>query len=69
MPCPSCLFISVSELDLLPFSITFLLSFWEVQYGIVGGVLVSGFMLLYQMARPDLKVELKSVHINIFISD
>ncbi|KAI5088964.1 sodium-independent sulfate anion transporter, partial [Silurus meridionalis] len=46
----------VRKLDLLPFSVTFLLSFWEVQYGIVGGVLISGFMLLYLMARPELKV-------------
>ncbi|TUK25541.1 Sodium-independent sulfate anion transporter [Bagarius yarrelli] len=45
----------VRKLDLLPFSVTFLLSFWEVQYGIVGGVVVSGFMLLYLMARPELK--------------
>lgn len=46
----------VKKLDLLPFLVTFLLSFWEVQYGIVGGVLVSGFMLLYIMARPKVKV-------------
>ncbi|XP_053473160.1 sodium-independent sulfate anion transporter [Ictalurus furcatus] len=46
----------VRKLDLLPFSVTFLLSFWEVQYGIVGGVVVSGFMLLYLTARPELKV-------------
>ena len=44
------------ELDLLPFSVTFLLSFWEVQYGIIGGVAVSGVMLLYNVARPTLKV-------------
>lgn len=54
-----CLFLSLGsqELDLLPFSVTFLLSFWEVQYGIVGGVVVSGFMLLYLTARPELKVK------------
>lgn len=52
-----------SELDLLPFLVTFLLSFWEVQYGIVGGVLVSGFMLLYIMARPKVKVSLKSLYL------
>ncbi|XP_056303840.1 sodium-independent sulfate anion transporter [Danio aesculapii] len=46
----------VKRLDLLPFLVTFLLSFWEVQYGIVGGVLVSGFMLLYITARPKVKV-------------
>ncbi|XP_047677114.1 sodium-independent sulfate anion transporter [Tachysurus fulvidraco] len=46
----------VRKSDLLPFSVTFLFSFWEVQYGIVGGVVVSGFMLLYHMSRPELKV-------------
>ncbi|XP_062845352.1 sodium-independent sulfate anion transporter [Trichomycterus rosablanca] len=46
----------VRKLDMFPFLVTFLMSFWEVQYGIVGGVVVSGFMLLYQVARPELKV-------------
>ncbi|XP_041696886.2 sodium-independent sulfate anion transporter isoform X2 [Coregonus clupeaformis] len=44
------------KLDLVPFLTTFLLSFWEVQYGIVGGVVVSGVMLLYNVARPSIKV-------------
>ncbi|XP_061086852.1 sodium-independent sulfate anion transporter [Conger conger] len=47
---------AVRRLDLLPFLVTFLLSFWQVQYGIVGGVLVSMVMLLYDIARPKLKV-------------
>ncbi|XP_072527762.1 sodium-independent sulfate anion transporter [Salminus brasiliensis] len=46
----------VRRLDLLPFLVTFLVSFWEVQYGIVGGVAVSGLMLLYLVARPELKI-------------
>ncbi|KAM9494072.1 sodium-independent sulfate anion transporter isoform 1-T5 [Clarias gariepinus] len=46
----------VRKPDLLPFSVTFLLSFWEVQYGIMGGVVVSGLMLLYLAATPELKV-------------
>ncbi|XP_059399930.1 sodium-independent sulfate anion transporter isoform X2 [Carassius carassius] len=46
----------VKRLDLLPFLVTFVVSFWEVQYGIVGGVVVSGFMLLYVVARPKVKV-------------
>ncbi|XP_048038696.1 sodium-independent sulfate anion transporter isoform X2 [Megalobrama amblycephala] len=46
----------VKRLDLLPFLVTFLMSFWEVQYGIVGGVVVSAFMLLHIMARPKVKV-------------
>ncbi|XP_006635462.3 sodium-independent sulfate anion transporter [Lepisosteus oculatus] len=46
----------VQKLDLLPFLVTLLFSFWEVQYGIVGGVVVSGFMLLYNIARPKLQV-------------
>ncbi|RXN30494.1 sodium-independent sulfate anion transporter [Labeo rohita] len=45
----------VKRLDLLPFLVTFVVSFWEVQYGIVGGVVVSGFMLLYTVARPKVK--------------
>ncbi|KAG7486373.1 sodium-independent sulfate anion transporter [Solea senegalensis] len=47
---------SLLKLDLLPFFVTFLLSFWQVQYGIVGGVAVSGVLLLYNMARPQIKV-------------
>ncbi|XP_076841187.1 sodium-independent sulfate anion transporter [Brachyhypopomus gauderio] len=46
----------VKKLDLLPFSVTFLVSFWEVQYGIVAGVVVSGLMLLYMVARPEVKM-------------
>ncbi|XP_068177317.1 sodium-independent sulfate anion transporter isoform X2 [Antennarius striatus] len=46
----------ISKLDLLPFGVTFLLSFWEVQYGIIGGVATSGALLLYNMARPQIKV-------------
>lgn len=47
--------------DLLPFLVTFLVSFWEVQYGIVCGVAISGAMLLYHTARPRLKVGRPSV--------
>lgn len=43
-------------LDLLPFTVTFLLSFWQVQYGIIGGVATSGVLLLYNVARPQIKV-------------
>lgn len=60
----SCMVLSVhlnndvwsTGLDLLPFLATFLLSFWQVQYGIIGGVAVSGALLLYTMARPKIKV-------------
>uniref|UniRef100_A0AAQ5YLZ9 Sodium-independent sulfate anion transporter n=1 Tax=Amphiprion ocellaris TaxID=80972 RepID=A0AAQ5YLZ9_AMPOC len=44
------------QLDLLPFVVTFLMSFWQVQYGIMGGVAVSGALLLYNAARPQIKV-------------
>uniref|UniRef100_A0A665UT23 Sodium-independent sulfate anion transporter n=1 Tax=Echeneis naucrates TaxID=173247 RepID=A0A665UT23_ECHNA len=44
------------QLDLLPFVVTFLMSFWKVQYGILGGVAVSAVLLLYNMARPQIKV-------------
>ncbi|CAG06033.1 unnamed protein product [Tetraodon nigroviridis] len=43
-------------LDLLPFTVTFLMSFWQVQYGIIGGVATSGALLLYNVARPQIKV-------------
>lgn len=46
----------VKKLDLLPFLVTFLFSFWEVQYGILGGVLISGLMLLRDVARPKHKI-------------
>uniref|UniRef100_A0A8B9Z9D4 Solute carrier family 26 member 11 n=1 Tax=Buteo japonicus TaxID=224669 RepID=A0A8B9Z9D4_9AVES len=46
----------VKRLDLVPLCVTFLLCFWEVQYGIVAGVLVSGILLLYSVARPPIKV-------------
>ncbi|XP_025968755.2 sodium-independent sulfate anion transporter isoform X4 [Dromaius novaehollandiae] len=46
----------VKRLDLVPLCVTFLLCFWEVQYGIVAGVLVSGVLLLYPIARPPIKV-------------
>ncbi|XP_041839604.1 sodium-independent sulfate anion transporter [Melanotaenia boesemani] len=46
----------IYKLDLLPFAVTFLMSFWEVQYGIIGGVAVSGVLLLYRMARPQIKI-------------
>ncbi|TRZ03386.1 hypothetical protein DNTS_013868 [Danionella cerebrum] len=46
----------VKKLDLLPFAVTFLFSFWEVQYGIVAGVTVSALMLFHILARPKVKV-------------
>uniref|UniRef100_A0A8C9NB77 Solute carrier family 26 member 11 n=1 Tax=Serinus canaria TaxID=9135 RepID=A0A8C9NB77_SERCA len=46
----------VKRLDLVPLCVTFLLCFWEVQYGIVAGVLVSGLLLLYSIARPPIRV-------------
>ncbi|XP_017586158.1 PREDICTED: sodium-independent sulfate anion transporter, partial [Corvus brachyrhynchos] len=46
----------VKRLDLVPLCVTFPLCFWEVQYGIVAGVLVSGILLLYSIARPPIKV-------------
>nr|XP_054526217.1 sodium-independent sulfate anion transporter isoform X7 [Pan troglodytes] len=45
----------VKRLDLLPLCVTFLLCFWEVQYGILAGALVSLLMLLHSAARPETK--------------
>ncbi|NWU89933.1 S2611 protein, partial [Upupa epops] len=46
----------VKRLDLVPLCVTFLLCFWEVQYGIAAGLLVSGVLLLYPLARPPIQV-------------
>ncbi|XP_054635608.1 sodium-independent sulfate anion transporter isoform X1 [Dunckerocampus dactyliophorus] len=46
----------IRKLDLLPLVVTFLMSFWQVQYGIMGGVAVSGALLMYSMARPQMKM-------------
>ncbi|XP_039715272.1 sodium-independent sulfate anion transporter isoform X3 [Pteropus medius] len=46
----------VTGLDLLPLCVTSLLCFWEVQYGILAGTLVSGLILLHSVARPQMKV-------------
>ncbi|XP_075418435.1 sodium-independent sulfate anion transporter [Tenrec ecaudatus] len=46
----------VKRLDLLPLCATFLLCFWEVQYGILAGTLVSLLILLHSVARPRTQV-------------
>lgn len=46
----------VQRLDLLPLCMTFLLSFWEIQYGILAGTLVSLLILLHSVARPKTQV-------------
>uniref|UniRef100_A0A8D0H5B1 Solute carrier family 26 member 11 n=1 Tax=Sphenodon punctatus TaxID=8508 RepID=A0A8D0H5B1_SPHPU len=45
----------VKRLDLVPLCVTFLLCFWEVQYGILAGMLISGVLLLYSIARPQIQ--------------
>lgn len=47
---------SLPGLDLLPLCVTFLLCFWEVQYGILAGTLVSVLILLHSVARPKMQV-------------
>ncbi|XP_030152880.1 sodium-independent sulfate anion transporter [Lynx canadensis] len=47
---------SLPGLDLLPLCVTFLLCFWEVQYGILAGTLVSALFLLHSVARPKMQV-------------
>ncbi|XP_044103200.1 sodium-independent sulfate anion transporter [Neovison vison] len=46
----------VKRLDLLPLCVTFLFCFWEVQYGILAGTLVSVLILLRSVARPKMQV-------------
>lgn len=47
---------SLPGLDLLPLCVTFLFCFWEVQYGILAGTLVSVLILLHSVARPKMQV-------------
>ncbi|XP_061079076.1 sodium-independent sulfate anion transporter-like isoform X2 [Conger conger] len=47
--------------DLVSFLVTFLVSFWEVQYGIVGGVAVSGAICLFSLIRAKHSVN-DSIH-------
>ncbi|KAG8129192.1 hypothetical protein E2320_015987, partial [Naja naja] len=51
-----CTLWQVKRLDLVPLWVTFFVCFWEVQYGIIAGVMVSGILLLYPLARPQIKV-------------
>ncbi|XP_073444189.1 sodium-independent sulfate anion transporter isoform X2 [Dendrobates tinctorius] len=46
----------VKKIDLVPFLVTFFLSFWEIQYGILLGILVSLIILCFSIARPKIKV-------------
>lgn len=46
----------VARLDVLPLCVTFLLCFWEMQYGILAGALVSTLILLHSVARPRMQV-------------
>ncbi|XP_048410819.2 sodium-independent sulfate anion transporter isoform X1 [Stegostoma tigrinum] len=46
----------VKKLDLLPFLASFLGCFWEIQYGILAGIALSGITLLYNVARPEVKI-------------
>ncbi|XP_072414897.1 sodium-independent sulfate anion transporter [Chiloscyllium punctatum] len=46
----------VKKLDLLPFLVSFLGCFWEIQYGILAGVALSGIILLFNIARPEMKI-------------
>ncbi|KAM3843405.1 sodium-independent sulfate anion transporter isoform 1-T2 [Vipera latastei] len=51
-----CTLWQVKRLDLVPLCVTFFVCFWEVQYGIIAGVIVSGILLLYPIARPRIEV-------------
>ncbi|XP_078510200.1 sodium-independent sulfate anion transporter isoform X2 [Lissotriton helveticus] len=46
----------VKNLDLIPLCATFLLGLWEVHYGVIAGVIASGILTLYPIARPQIKV-------------
>uniref|UniRef100_A0A4W3JXY7 Solute carrier family 26 member 11 n=1 Tax=Callorhinchus milii TaxID=7868 RepID=A0A4W3JXY7_CALMI len=53
----------VKKLDLLPFFASFLGCFWEIQYGILAGMVLSGIILFYNIARPDAKHAVQYVHL------
>lgn len=58
-----------SKKDLIPTFATFFLCLAiGVEYGIVVGVVINIFFLLYPSARPTLDVEKKTVNYNYFIS-
>ncbi|XP_038632943.1 sodium-independent sulfate anion transporter [Scyliorhinus canicula] len=46
----------VNRLDLLPFLASFLGCFWEIQYGILAGIALSGTILFFNIARPEIKI-------------
>ncbi|XP_078427343.1 sodium-independent sulfate anion transporter isoform X1 [Cetorhinus maximus] len=46
----------VKKLDLLPFLASFLGCFWEIQYGILAGIAISGIILFFNIARPEIKI-------------
>ncbi|XP_078081853.1 sodium-independent sulfate anion transporter isoform X2 [Mustelus asterias] len=46
----------VKKLDLLPFLTSFLGCFWEIQYGILAGIALSGIILFFNIARPEIKI-------------
>ncbi|XP_067860050.1 sodium-independent sulfate anion transporter isoform X2 [Heptranchias perlo] len=46
----------VKKLDLLPFLASFLGCFWEIQYGILAGIALSGIIPLFNIARPETKI-------------
>uniref|UniRef100_UPI00398F1790 sodium-independent sulfate anion transporter isoform X2 n=1 Tax=Pristiophorus japonicus TaxID=55135 RepID=UPI00398F1790 len=46
----------VKKLDLLPFLASFLGCFWEIQYGILAGIVLSGIIMLFNIARPETKI-------------
>ncbi|KAJ8345986.1 hypothetical protein SKAU_G00301790 [Synaphobranchus kaupii] len=52
----------VGGVDLVSFLVTFLASFWEMQYGIVGGVAVSGAIHLFNFTRARLFVDASMHH-------
>ncbi|MFT7797985.1 sodium-independent sulfate anion transporter-like [Arapaima gigas] len=41
----------IRSLDLLPFLVTFVISFWQVPHGILGGVIVSGMLNIYKRSK------------------
>ena len=55
-------------MDLLPFFVTFVCClFWKLEYGIIVGAGVQCFFILYNSARPDIRVETYKVSLVFFI--
>lgn len=53
----------VNRIDLIPFLITFIGCFYTLEFGLIIGIVVSMFIILYPVVSPKLVVEKKDIAI------